>query len=1506
MALQGIIASLFLCGVFSQIMCQSDVLLYSNTCPLGQTALDCNYIQQNADAICPYMDADTVGNGEACSLFSNCTYGALQPQINNVFCCSAYAPTTSPVTTGLAVATQSASTTCAYRTFDSYNDFSGIQGKNGWYYGYYNDGMFNPFTSYAVSSTGSAEPGVISWNYNVASNGFITDTLIMPNGAGACNTASYGNIAPVLRWYIPPNSCYNDVTVTLNINKPSGNGNGVNVLLTMNGNTVYSGAVTSAISFTNVYNGYDINSVELTVSPNSNACDYAQTDYRLTIAPMGTSNTAVNTRTSLASPTPTRSAYVSGLASGTLRPSDTVLESSSSTASPSVSISPKPSYSMSLSPTVTSTVFYYGNWSDMGQFNYPNGDITSYYSGLTLNQCKINCWQNPLCGVIVVASPCTNIDPHSNEANSVVCSQCWLKYTSGWSGPVTDTSNHGYMLPERVYPSTRTSASTLTNTQTSVPTTTLQMDYSFNMCISSGNTFTLPTIGSSVNLITNTIGTRYVDNLNCGFNINGWQPGKMLTVSFNSFATESCCDFIRIYSLTDNSLLYSFSGTSIPATINIQDNIRVVFSSDLSVVMNGVQMNIRLVNGPGSVTSSATATAIPSRASLSGSFSSSASGSFGNSDSASSSASASYSSSLSCSASKTVALSSSSSISQSMTASTSETPSYSSKPSDTKTARVTSSSSSSLSVSGTVSNSVSKTNVYTVSSLPSVSKTASIFGTRTGSSSFTLSKTPTASYVYRPKIALAPVLPANLEALSTEQLSDAITDLGNYDPKLVQNNLQLLGAAALFKMSEPLVISTDTFSLTMAKLDNNSALPITTDGLNVVMPVIDVPGAAATSIIKWTDNPYINKTVLDSHVVSMSVLNKGGREIGISNLTTPITLHWDLDIKHDDPRIASPPSYMAMCTLGDIYVKNTNNGVLSKMEISGAGKSFWNVPCLMGTMAWVNCSDDDIIKNYDCPVAKLVPRCMYWSVQQNKWAEDGCRAVTGNSSSIVCECDHLTDFSARLDAVVSENAAIFLNAGDVYSVAGLLKYAKWYGIFGGIGLIAFLLGLIVSRVDYLSTQKYVKAVCLNKDVSRVLESVPHTPIFAYDALSTLQETDRRLKVKYVPPHLNLCQRILIQHSRLQFLFRYDPRLSRLFRLLGILLLQLHSLFVTALFYGFTYGAGGKDDMKWYDVILLAGLTTALNIPVVKIIMDSMNYVGISEFQAQFPILYAEYMRRLAFEKLALVYLYRKKGIRLEDKSDSGNDVNLDMINNSRSSDFSDFANDDNSLLDAILLYFCCKSKRNHDEEELEHLNAHQLMRKMATLIKESYPYIEAYSNVWGLMPFHTRYGFFFTLGCIGWIVWCLNYLLLFAAAHSSSVGENIMMSYATSEITTVFLTQPLIIGVSYVFYKMLSKYGKYLPTCIYNRLVVTSVRSIPSLYYFSDPFGRHAKTSFSSEFSYNLFVRCPAAAMGATEEAYAPQKAIASGEDPAERTIVGEIKRLYFSFIDTWDNIMHR
>jgi hypothetical protein len=106
--------------------------------------------------------------------------------------------------------------TCMYRTYNAATDFSGTQGRNGWYYGYYNNGVFTQFTNYAIASPGSLG-NVYSWNYNVASNGNIGSSMIMPNGATSCNTPSYGNIAPVLRWYNPIGSCYQDVTISLHL-----------------------------------------------------------------------------------------------------------------------------------------------------------------------------------------------------------------------------------------------------------------------------------------------------------------------------------------------------------------------------------------------------------------------------------------------------------------------------------------------------------------------------------------------------------------------------------------------------------------------------------------------------------------------------------------------------------------------------------------------------------------------------------------------------------------------------------------------------------------------------------------------------------------------------------------------------------------------------------------------------------------------------------------------------------------------------------------------------------------------------------------------------------------------------------------------------------------------------------------------------------------------------------------------------------------------------------------
>jgi hypothetical protein len=476
-----------------------------------------------------------------------------------------------------------------------------------------------------------------------------------------------------------------------------------------------------------------------------------------------------------------------------------------------------------------------------------------------------------------------------------------------------------------------------------------------------------------------------------------------------------------------------------------------------------------------------------------------------------------------------------------------------------------------------------------------------------------------------------------------------------------------------------------------------------------------------------------------------------------------------------------------------------------------------------------------------------------------------------------CHCTHLTDFSSRINAVGQANQAVFANAANVYSVSGLSIYAQWFGIFGGIAALTLFLGMLSMRIDNVTTKKYVKELCNDKTISRVFENAPNSAIYVYDKGSTRRCTQRITKKseKKAPKReLNLCQRLFQQHTRLQFLFRYDPRLARIFRLLSLFTIQYHSLFVSALLYGFTYGAAGKEAMVWYDILTLSLITSALNIPVIRFILSSLESIGINEFNYKFPLLCEEYKRRSHFEKLALVYL--KKGAQtLESK-----DVDTAQIETVLGDDEEGDSPGD-SLINLFLMYVCCRGSRDEDDqpERLTSLTRKELLVRMIKLLKQKYPGIHVYDSFWSILPCHTRGAWIFLLVSSGWIAWCLNYLLLFAASHPQSVGENIMISYATSELTTVFLSQPLTIIITYTVFKVLNKYGKYLPKFLQRYAILSSKNKIPALYYFSNPWKTDSQSAFTSELAYSLFVRCPASASNTNELAYAPTNAIIHDED---------------------------
>jgi len=1027
--------------------------------------------------------------------------------------------------------------------------------------------------------------------------------------------------------------------------------------------------------------------------------------------------------------------------------------------------------------------------------------------------------------------------------------------------------------------------------------------------------------------------------------------GELVQFTLVSQDTNPCCDSVYIYDgptisspqlvhLFGSSMQWPYNWTSSSNTMTIQ------FTSFTSTTYKGLTASVKFISGP-SPTSSATASQSPlespsisssSSTSQSPSISALLSYSSSGSQSTSSSASASFSSMASESESSTysplpsdpasqTASYSQNSISPSSSDSSSPSPTFSECFSLSKSLISSPSVSGSISSSGspsqstsssqtvsqiqtaslldTVSQMATESYTWSVSEKPSPSPESSytFYTSVSASPSYSISGstlTPSAFPTERPR-GPPPPLP-NLQNMSLDNLKDLLSDLSYYNPSQIQGSLNNVGFAAMQQSGGEFSASTPAFAMKMKAIDTTATASMQVGSTNLSLPPLSSLGTGlAASMIQWTTNPHaaLSSESIDSPPLSLNILDSKGSTLKVANLTTPISFNWALNLS--DPKFQTPPFYFARCDVGQVYQKSGDALSLSTTAIK-TGQASWLVPCLLGLWKPLNCTDTGpfSIQTFQCPEPILTPTCLYWSTSQSKWSTDGCITTLLNGS-ISCACTHLTDFTSRIDAMAEANKAVFANAANVYSLSGLLQYAQWFGIFGGIAAVTLLLGLLSMRIDTLTTKKYVKNLCEDPTIRAVFDNAPNTAIYTFDAKSTkagstktstkinkktkTEKSDSQVNTK----PLSLCQRIIQQHSRVQFLFRYDPRLARVFRLLALFTIQYHSLFITALFYGFTYGAAGKEGMLWYDVLALSIITSLLNFPVVSLILSSLGKIGLAEFKYKFPLLHEEYMRRSRFEKYALKYIENKKKLA---ESTAGKDSTKDA-DKAEALAMMD-GGDEESLLDVALMYLCCKPPKDEDNEESENkqlskMSQKELLVKMITVFKAKYPPCEVYDSFWNYLPCHTKEGWLFLICSGGWLAWCLNYLLLFAASHPSSVGQEIIISYATSELMTVFITQPMTILITYCLFKLTQKYGLSLPLFIQRLVIIKIKKGVPPLFHFSNPWSHLEASSLTSRFAYSLFVKCPAQASNTNELAYAPTKAIVHNDDHEEVCPVEEL-----------------
>ena len=710
----------------------------------------------------------------------------------------------------------------------------------------------------------------------------------------------------------------------------------------------------------------------------------------------------------------------------------------------------------------------------------------------------------------------------------------------------------------------------------------------------------------------------------------------------------------------------------------------------------------------------------------------------------------------------------------------------------------TSSSSFSSNPTSTSSSSFSPTSSSSASSSTIPTKSSSLSFTPTGSNSASSSSTPTSSS----SATITQIIIQTTEQISNQLISSFIgnrttlnqnetiqifNSISSEPPVQITDLLRIAGVLTLNSNPEPIMISTPEFSYHAQKISNDS-ISLNLSTLQVELPSITIPNTAV-SLISWNTNPYISNTTVDSKVVSISISDLSGNSISIRNLTVPLQLKWNIDISPNDPRL--------------------------------------------------NCT-----KN--CSNLSYEAKCLYWNKTLHNWDDSGCYFVYASLTSIVCNCTHMTDFSSRFLAVYSDNKAIFDNAKLVYSDEGLQRFQQFYITFGTIGLVGIITFIFGVYIDIKSTRRYYEILLKDNIIKNLKEKTGCLidKCYEYEVSNIVQpQVEKRV---HTPTGIQKFfmiwyTRIFFQHSHLSAFFKFDPRLPRLFRLMTIFIAQFNSLFLSALLYGFKYGSDTNlPPISIIETIVLAIITAILNIPSLAILFKLMNTAGMAEFTWRYPILVDELKRRHEFEKELELYTEDELNIHNHNLYKYTNIIepneHIHEINHS--------SNLNMGISEYLFLLICCKREKQIQAPKGSIKNAFNIANKDYVIVKKSPSY-------YAYFPFHTLNGLFVFMISLGWFIWCLNYLLLFAASHKVDVSNNMLYSFGISELTTIIITQPLTIlimlGVGYLLKYLINK----------DIIKLTNI-NLPSLYYFSDPFINQHSTLLSSSFAFRIFLNGPA------------------------------------------------
>ncbi|ETV92473.1 hypothetical protein H310_13163 [Aphanomyces invadans] len=292
----------------------------------------------------------------------------------------------------------------------------------------------------------------------------------------------------------------------------------------------------------------------------------------------------------------------------------------------------------------------------------------------------------------------------------------------------------------------------------------------------------------------------------------------------------------------------------------------------------------------------------------------------------------------------------------------------------------------------------------------------------------------------------------------------------------------------------------------------------------------------------YASNLYSDESsaLVNSAVMGLN-LKCGDKPLPVANLSKGFVIRMRNNMQYPAP--PAPSNGTVQCFANDTTVTN--------ITCDAANQLFKIVAC-NGTMNYTVL--------YTCPQYVPVSVCRYWDASLGAWSSEGCVQVSDpDPDYIVCECNHLTDFTSQVNqalrAVEDNVVAVFSHKTTLEDVKQNIQVVVTMGIFFILYGAGLLYGMRRDRLD---------AIGYSQELKKLMEvkNVDMTNLFQLPKVLSAKTRTEKLKALV---H-GFWNGMTSKHQLLSIFLTYDPDFTRPQRLMIIFTTIMSQMFINAVLY----------------------------------------------------------------------------------------------------------------------------------------------------------------------------------------------------------------------------------------------------------------------------------------------------------------------------------------------------